>query len=80
MIASSPVATFAERLAALRRARGWTQQQLGRKLGLSMRIVGYWEDGARQPTAESLEKLADVFGVSMDHLWTGREERCASCK
>jgi transcriptional regulator with XRE-family HTH domain len=80
MIAAAPSASrtvfgqssFAIRLAALRKRRGWSRDDLGRAIGVTERIVGYWETGGRQPIAENLERLADLFGVSMGELWRGR--------
>ena len=36
------------RIAALRRARGMTQQELGERLGLSFQAVSNWERGVSQ--------------------------------
>ena len=64
-----------KRLRALRKARGLTQQELGELLGVSASAVGMYEQGRREPDLATLVKLADIFGVSVDHLIgrTGRK-------
>lgn len=60
--------TFGERLAKARQEAGLTQLQLAERIGVSQRVVTYWE---RQPVAlraEQLAQLADVLGVSADFL------------
>lgn len=53
---------------ALRRERGWTQRTLGAMVGVSGQAVYNWERGAKLPSAITLRKLAEAFGVSMDDL------------
>ena len=60
--------TFGQRLATLRRARGWTQRDLAPRLGISQRMVAYYEKQTERPPAHLLEKLAQVLGVSSDEL------------
>ena len=62
------------RIAALRRAAGWNQAELARRLGISSSAVGMYEQGRREPSADMLVQLARVFGVSVDYLLTGRPE------
>lgn len=50
----------------LREARGWTQLELGNKLGVTPVTVYNWERGQHMPTALQLRALAGAFGVSMD--------------
>jgi transcriptional regulator with XRE-family HTH domain len=50
----------------LRDARGWTQLELGNKLGVTPVTVYNWERGQHMPTAPQLRALAQVFEVSMD--------------
>ena len=53
---------------ALREERGWTQLELGNKLGVTPVTVYNWERGQHMPTASQLRALARVFGVSMDMI------------
>lgn len=61
------------RIAALRKERGLTQEQLGRQVGVSAQAVSKWENGGA-PDVELLPALADRLGVSIDTLF-GRERR-----
>lgn len=62
-----------EKIRDLRKKRGWTQEELGDKLGINKVTVSGYESGKRQPTPEMLSKIADLFGVSVDAL-IGRNE------
>lgn len=59
------------RIAALRRATGWSQGELAQQLGVSPSAVGMYEQGRREPSADTLVALARLFGVSLDYLLTG---------
>ena len=59
----------------LRTIRGWTQEELGKRLGVSKVAVSSYELGYRLPNVEMLEKLADAFEVTVDYL-LGRDETC----
>ena len=52
----------------LRETRGWTQLELGNKLGVTPVTVYNWERGQHMPTAPQLRALALAFGVSMDAI------------
>jgi putative transcriptional regulator len=52
----------------LREARGWTQLELGNKLGVTPVTVYNWERGQHMPTAPQLRALAKTFAVSMDTI------------
>jgi transcriptional regulator with XRE-family HTH domain len=57
-----------KRIAQLRREKGLSQIELAKKVGVSQRYVSTWETGKNMPHVETLLKLAQVFGVSVDHL------------
>jgi transcriptional regulator with XRE-family HTH domain len=59
---------FGLRLATLRKARGLTQEELGEKVGLSQRMVAYYETQGGQPPGPILPDLAIALGVSTDEL------------
>lgn len=52
----------------LRKEQGWSQDELGKKVGVRQRYVSTWETGQNVPQTESLIKLAQVFEVSVDYL------------
>jgi transcriptional regulator with XRE-family HTH domain len=60
--------TFGDRLARLRKARGFTQTELGERIGLSQRMVTYYERRSGRPPAHVLPHLADALKVSVDEL------------
>ncbi len=60
------------RIAALRRRAGMSQAELARLLKVSASAIGMYEQGRRQPAADTLVALGGIFGVSVDYLLTGR--------
>lgn len=60
------------RIAALRRRMGMSQAELARRLRVSASAIGMYEQGRRQPAADTLVALGGVFGVSVDYLLTGK--------
>lgn len=59
---------YAERIRELRQAAGMSQQALGARLGVSAVAVGKWERGQTQPDIQTLSKMADIFGTTIDDL------------
>lgn len=58
-----------QRLKQLRKKAGWSQQKLAEKAGLSYNVITKIEQGvARRPTIQTMIKLADAFGISLDQL------------
>ncbi|MFH1459460.1 MAG: helix-turn-helix domain-containing protein [Candidatus Omnitrophota bacterium] len=61
-----------QKVKALRKKKGWSQQKLAQEAGLSFNAITKIEQGkAKHPTLKTLVKLADVFKISLDEL-TGR--------
>ena len=60
------------RIAALRRDAGWSQAELGKRLQVSASAVGMYEQGRREPSADTLVALSEIFGVTTDYLLTGK--------
>lgn len=67
---------FGQRIAALRKERGMTQEALGQRLGVTNQAVSKWESDQCCPDIMQLPALADVFEISMDALF-GRAEPAA---
>jgi transcriptional regulator with XRE-family HTH domain len=60
---------FGDRLKMLRIDNKMTQSDLGKALGISARVVGYYESNERFPSCEEvLVSIADYFTVSIDWL------------
>jgi transcriptional regulator with XRE-family HTH domain len=57
-----------DKIQALRKEHGWSQQQLAKKVGTSGPIVGRYERGEMTPSVEVAKKLADTFDVTLDFL------------
>ncbi|MCQ2419717.1 MAG: helix-turn-helix transcriptional regulator [Clostridia bacterium] len=62
---------FGTRIALLRTQQGMSQQMLARALGVSASAVGMYEQGRREPSLQTVVKLAELFGVSTDYLLRG---------
>lgn len=45
-----------------------TQTELAKRLGLSQRMIAYYESGASIPTGRTLIKLSKLFGITTDEL------------
>ena len=60
---------LAKRLKELRKKAGWSQQKLAEKAGLSYNAITKIEQGAaKQPTIQTMIKIADAFGVTLDEV------------
>lgn len=62
---------LSERLAQLRRARGWSQAELAERLDVSRQAVSRWEVGTSFPSMEKLLALADAYELSLAALLQG---------
>lgn len=59
---------FGQRLRELRIENGYTQETLASKLDVSPKTIGTWERGTREPPLKNLDKLSEIFDVSVDYL------------
>jgi transcriptional regulator with XRE-family HTH domain len=59
---------FAAKLKGLREIRGWSQEELAKRLKVSRSTIGNYEQGTREPRFEDLEAIADVFNCPMSYL------------
>ena len=64
---------FGERIKGLRIEKKMTQQELGNIVGLTSTGISYWETGKAVPNLETLVKLSNFFGISVDYL-TGKND------
>ena len=60
-------------IAELRKDKGWTQLELAEKLQVSDKAVSKWEKDNGSPSVEFFPVLAELFGVSIDYLMTGKK-------
>lgn len=58
-------------IAALRKERGLTQEQLGERLGVTNKTVSRWETGSYMPPIDTLLELSRVLDISLNELLSG---------
>lgn len=63
--------SIGEFLATLRKAQGYTQQEVADRLSVSNRTVSAWERGAALPDILLLPALAELYGVTADEILAG---------
>ncbi len=66
---------FAQRLAALRKEKSLTQQQLAERVGVHVQQLKRYEAGSSQPTLDVIRNLAVALGATADQLLFGKDER-----
>ena len=52
------------RLRRERKLRGWTQREVGDRVGVDSKVVSTWERGVKSPSAAARQKLCELFGKS----------------
>ena len=66
---------FSEKLQILRKNKGFTQEALAEKLGVSRQAVAKWEAGQVYPDISNLIAISDLMNVSVDYLV--KDQDCA---
>lgn len=64
-----------KRIAELRKERHISQTELGRRLNLSQKMISSYESGIHQPSLDTLKKLSEIFGVSVDYIIENSDSR-----
>ncbi len=62
--------SIGKNIARFRKAKGWTQAELGEKIGVSNQAVSKWESETSMPDVMLLPVLADAFGCYVDELFS----------
>ncbi|MBQ3115941.1 MAG: helix-turn-helix domain-containing protein [Clostridia bacterium] len=57
---------YGQKIAELRKGKGLTQSELGAHLNISAQAVSKWENDLSEPDLDSIKKLCELFGVSVD--------------
>ncbi len=57
-----------EKLFALQKARGWSQEELADRIGVTRQAVSRWESNTAKPDADKIIALCKLFGVTADYL------------
>lgn len=65
---------IAERLQALRKKAGYSQEQVAEMLGLSRQAISKWESGQGKPEIDNMVKLTEIYNVSADYILLGTEK------
>lgn len=74
---NSQKTTLGQRIKQLRREREITQQEFGKKIGCHLQSVVRYEKDLVYPTADILQKMAEVFNVSIDYIVLGDSDSTA---
>lgn len=64
---------LSDKILALRKQCGWTQEQFAEKLFVTRTAVSKWETGRGVPSMESLKMIAGICGVTLDDLLCSEE-------
>lgn len=62
---------FGQRVRELRKAKGWSQEELAHKCDLDRTYAGSIERGERNVALRNIEKIAVALGVSIERLMKG---------
>ena len=60
--------TLGMMISSLRKEKGMTQLELAERMGVTDKAVSKWERDLSFPDINSIPKLAEIFGVSVDEL------------
>ena len=60
--------TFSDKLIALRRKAGWSQEELAERLNVSRQSVSKWEGAQSMPDIDKIVQLSSLFSVTTDYL------------
>ncbi|MBP3655485.1 MAG: helix-turn-helix transcriptional regulator [Clostridia bacterium] len=63
------VLSIGERIKKLRYEKGYTQQEIADKLQVSQATVAGWERGTSKPSVKVNNRLAELFGVTIEYLY-----------
>lgn len=64
-----------KRITELRKERHISQTELGHMLNLSQKMISSYENGTHQPGLDTLKKLSEIFGVSVDYIIENSDSR-----
>lgn len=66
--------TFGQRLSRIRKEKGFTQNEIADKVGVTSQAVSKWENDLASPDIDILLKLSEIFDISVDDL-LGKETK-----
>lgn len=59
---------LADKIIALRKAKGWSQEELAERLDVTRQSVSKWEGAQSAPDLERIVRMSALFGVCTDYL------------
>lgn len=65
--------TIGKRISGLRKERGFSQEYVAGQVDVSRQAVSKWESDQTAPDTNNLIRLAELFGVSVEYLATGKQ-------
>lgn len=72
--------TLGMMIAFLRKENGMTQLDLAEKMGVTDKAVSKWERDLSSPDINTIPKLAEIFGISVDELMQIKAESQSEAK
>lgn len=66
--------TIGDNIRSLRRAKGMTQTELGKKCGMADSQVGAYERNECAPRKRNIERIALALGVSVEDIEKGKNK------
>lgn len=66
---------LSEKIYALRRKSGLSQEQLAEIIGVSRQAISKWEGGSSVPESEKLIAISEYFNVTLDYLLKEDDDR-----
>lgn len=69
---------LAYKITELRKAKGWSQEELAEKVNVTRQSVSKWESGQSVPDLDKILQLSQIFDVSTDYLLKGEVQEFAA--
>ena len=60
---------FGTNLKRIRLENNLNQQELAKKLNVSLKTISHWESGYTEPSLQMVQKIKEVLKVSYDELF-----------
>lgn len=72
--------SIGETIASLRKNKGMTQNELAEKMNVTDKAVSKWERNLSCPDVNTISKLADILGVSVEELLNSKNKEYFNSK
>ena len=67
--------SFGESIKKIREEKGFSQEELAKKLDVAQSTIGMWESGRRTPKLDELNRLSRVLNITINRLIGQMKER-----